>query len=343
MKHNKLKLVELIIEREIIMEKYEEILDTMITEPFCNFNTLFIDIETDGLSHKNTIIMIGMILVLKHKVVTFIQLFNEDYLSEQEMLLELKSIIIKNHIEYYISFNGHSFDFPFINARYKHFKINYSLKKAMNIDLLRLVKKHKVLFDLPDYKLKSIEKSIGILRNDTISGKDSIDLYKAFIKTQNLNFKKTILLHNYEDLINMIPLLDITKKVNYAVPIYKQIQNSKIYLESYNFSENTLSCTFQLTKQIHLQDIRYTTPFVNFECVNETAKLIFQLVKLYDTKTNYYQFINPLALIKTPLSELNTNQKEKYLVKYNQEIFLYNLEKVALDVFEHIIMDIITF
>ena len=61
--------------------------------PFDTFNTMFLDIETDGLSHKNKLVIIGLIQYNKKGTAHLIQLFNDDYQSEREMLLDRKSVV----------------------------------------------------------------------------------------------------------------------------------------------------------------------------------------------------------------------------------------------------------
>ena len=179
--------------------------------PFDTFNTMFLDIETDGLSHKNKLVIIGLIQYNKKGTAHLIQLFNDDYQSEREMLLELIQILRFHDTDYYVSFNGNSFDFPFLNARFRHYKIDFQLSKAANIDLLRLSRQNQAHLGIPDFKLKSVEKFVGINRTDTISGRDSILMYQAYIEGKSEALKQAILLHNYDDLINMIPLLKITE------------------------------------------------------------------------------------------------------------------------------------
>ena len=84
--------------------------------PFNTFNTMFIDIETDGLSHKNKLVIIGLIQFNRKGDAYLIQLFNDDYQSEREMLIELIQILKVHDTDYYVSFNGNSFDFPLLRS-----------------------------------------------------------------------------------------------------------------------------------------------------------------------------------------------------------------------------------
>ena len=118
--------------------------------------------------------------------------------DEKELLLSFVDNIknYKNHI----TFNGLTFDIPFLNARLKKHNIDFSICKNNDIDILKLIKPFKEKLSLSDCKLKTIEKYLGIYRKDTISGKESVDLYKDYTLNQDINLKEKILLHNYEDI-----------------------------------------------------------------------------------------------------------------------------------------------
>ncbi len=50
------------------------------------------------------------------------------------------------------------------------------MPKSNNLDIMRLVKHNKDYFNFQDFKLKTVEKFLGIEREDTISGKESVEL-----------------------------------------------------------------------------------------------------------------------------------------------------------------------
>ena len=86
-------------------------------------NYIFFDIETTGFSPKNsTLYLIGMLYFENNDTVCLKQIFIESLNEEKQALLEFLSII--KNFEYIISFNGETFDFPFIKACMK----NYSCK-----------------------------------------------------------------------------------------------------------------------------------------------------------------------------------------------------------------------
>lgn len=201
---------------------------------FPNSNIAFIDIETDGLSHKNKIVIIGLVLFSSMTPSgEVIQLFNDDYQSERDILIALFKILREHDIDAFVSFNGDSFDFPFINARLKSLKLTTYLDKRFNYDLMRIVKRNKDFFNLDSYTLKNIEMALGIHRTDTISGKDSIILYNSYLETKDPKLEQIILLHNFDDIVNMVPLLNIYKTIPSPSLLLKGLMdNQKLYLIS---------------------------------------------------------------------------------------------------------------
>lgn len=307
---------------EANMEKLIYQIKTPIHYRFTKYNVMFIDIETDGLSHKNRIAIIGLIIFAKdNNEPLVIQLFNDDYHSEKDLLTELIDLIRAYDIDYYVSFNGNSFDFPFINARLMHYKINFVLTKSANIDLYRLVKQNQAFLNLPDSKLKSVEKFVGIERTDTISGKDSIILYEAFLETKSLKLKNSILLHNYDDIINMIPLLKLLDSIDYIPPFYFEYRKFKFYLTSIKLKGNFLHCQLSVNEEYSLKDLYYTIDGTYFDFSGCTLNIKLELISLSDPKGNIFMFMNPKMLYDKTIYQCNDEEKHTLLATYNHSCY----------------------
>jgi len=305
--------------------------------PFDLFNTMFIDIETDGLSHKNKLVIIGLIEFNKTGTANLIQLFNDDYQSERDMLIELIQIIRTHDTDYYVSFNGNSFDFPFLNARFKHYKINFQLSKAANIDLLRLSRQNQAHFGISDFKLKSVEKFVGINRTDTISGKDSILMFQAYIEGKSEALKRAILLHNYDDLINMIPLLKITERMPKVFNPHIVLANRKWYIALIQLKSNVLTCVINLDKRLSITDLYYNTGGIFFECKDSEAILKIDTIHLTDSNGNHYQFIDSKPLLNLALDQLNEDMKNEHLIAYNGNLLDNHIAAQTFATIDHLL------
>lgn len=305
-----------------------------------NQPTLFIDIETDGLSHKNKLVIIGLVLITKDTQ-QLIQLFNDDYGSEREMLLALRKLILDYDIDFFISFNGNAFDLPFINARYAHYKIDYALPKLANFDLLKYARSHQSMLGLSDLKLKTIERHVGIHRDDLISGKDSIILYHAYIETRDPVIKQSILLHNYDDLLNMIPLFNITHSEENPFSYLMKIYGAKWYASPPKIKENLISVTFHLNKRICLTELIYDRHDILFHYEDTQATLRFTTIPLIDSNGLKLNFINPKLIYDKSLSEFTPEHITDCLVLYDKQPLYASLNSVYQKTLERILSQLI--
>ena len=320
------------------MQKITRELENLLNDPFNQYNILFLDIETDGLSHKNNLVIIGLILFNSYaETASVIQLFNEDYMSEREMLLELSHVIEQNNIDYTISFNGNSFDIPFLNARYSHYKIDYVLNKNSNIDLLRVARSNKELLGISDFKLKTVENYVGINRTDTISGKDSILLYHAYVETQSEALKKTILLHNYDDLINMIPLLKITDGLSNVLIPYVDVSKRKWYITNIQIKGNALYCSLSLNSRLSISDLYYDSQGIRFECSGLNGSLKIDLHLFKDQNLNTYMFADSKIIHGKTYDLLNNEDKQGLLVSKNQVLNESNIEQIIFNTIQKVL------
>lgn len=183
---------------EIDLEKY-----------FNRQNVCFIDIETTGLSSKfNSIYLIGIMYYnIEEKMWYLIQSFAESLDEEKELLISFINFIY--NFDKVVTYNGDTFDIPFINNRLKHYNIEYQISLENSFDLYKYIRENRNYLDLENLKLKTIEKRLGIYREDLYSGKDCIKFYRDYVKTKNKEFKDIILKHNYDDLYYLIFILEI--------------------------------------------------------------------------------------------------------------------------------------
>ncbi|MBS4540165.1 ribonuclease H-like domain-containing protein [Clostridium sp. D2Q-11] len=230
---------------------------------FRNKTFCFFDIETTGFSRlKNKVILIG-ILYPTQTGIKVIQFFANKLEDEKNLLIKFVGFISKFDI--IISFNGDTFDIPFLNKRFEYNNIDYSIDKNINIDLLKEVRNHKTLLDLDNCKLKTVERKLGIFRDDFISGKESIDLYYEYITNKNQDIKELILKHNYDDIYYLPELLKIydliekmsrinsTQNINNCIIQFdSDIRN--ITLEGERLSIKGTSNILDLKKQMYFKD-----------------------------------------------------------------------------------------
>lgn len=204
----------------------------------------FFDLETTGLNSLWDKIVIGGLLTFdKDGKGEATQFFLDDKAKEEELLSALMEKL--KDLDALVTYNGASFDIPFLAKRLK--KYNFDLPSfPYHLDLYRLIKSYSVHAQaMPDLRQKSVEKYFGFssLREDEISGGESIKMYEEFLKTKSSNLKNLMLLHNIDDLtqLSLIFQKEDAFKVhegffNVGFPINERLYVEKVALKKDNLT-----------------------------------------------------------------------------------------------------------
>lgn len=160
---------------------------------------LFFDIETTGLSPKSSQIYSIGILLFKNSEMEIVQLFANSLSEEVEVL--------QGFLEYckgktqLISFNGKSFDTPFLEKSYHQYGIKCPITELPQLDLFKMIQSRRKFYQLPSYKLKECERFLGIQREDVYTGGELIYVYLEYMEHPTEEAKALLLQHNFEDLL----------------------------------------------------------------------------------------------------------------------------------------------
>lgn len=200
-------------------------------------DTFYFDIETLGLSPKmHPIILICAAFYDSDETVLIRQYFCETLNEEKDILLAFSNDI--NGKSICITFNGNAFDLPFIKRRFECHSLTNNLSDINSYDILAFMKPLKKIWKLDNLKLKTIEAFFNIHRKDIISGKESILMYKDYKKNNNMNLRDKVLLHNYEDVKNLILLNANIKDLLTKQSIYIETKYGKILVHIYDYKIN---------------------------------------------------------------------------------------------------------
>lgn len=304
-------------------------------------NYAFIDIETDGLSHKNKIAIIGLLFFTrKSPHGLLIQLFNDDYHSEKACFEHLYKLIEEHSIDYFISFNGDSFDFPFMNARIAHYRMTRPLNKKLNIDLMKISRKNKRHLGMEQMRLKDVEIFLGIHRDDIISGKDSVMLYNAYLENKDPKLCDIIMLHNYDDLVNMVPLLGIFEHIPESFDSLtfenRIVKGHRWFLYAHKLDLNHLELHFT-------SHISYS----RFERFNESIGCTFHqhgpdasiklLLKSYPQLET--TLIDTVSVLGVNFESLSSESKQRYVIAHKGAIYLNNIYNIAFAMLDKLLTD----
>lgn len=202
----------------------EELLDIQSSYPLetlyspdnpCNpEKLLFFDIETTGLSAKTASVYLIGCLSFSEGRWKLIQWMAERFLEEQQVV-EAFFHYCRN-FDALIHFNGDTFDIPFLRKCAENYSMEHPFDRMESIDLLKRIRPLKGRLSLRDLKLKTIEKFLGIDREDLYTGGELIAVYHAYTKNGDSELLKLLLLHNAEDIQNMPALLSVLHYGNWG-------------------------------------------------------------------------------------------------------------------------------
>lgn len=174
---------------------------------------LLFDIETTGFSPDTTSIYLIGCCYYQNNSWNLTQYFADDYVSEESIL---KSFIdLTKYFKVMIHYNGTGFDIPYLQKKFQFYKLDFSFECFLQIDLYKKISPYKRLLELPDLKQKTLETYLGLTRQDTYSGGELIDVYVSYMKNKfshNATMqdnRNTLLLHNEEDVCNLVLLTGI--------------------------------------------------------------------------------------------------------------------------------------
>ena len=170
---------------------------------------LFLDIETTGLSPKNSdIYLIGLVYFDANNW-HVCQFFAESPAQEEEILKAFYSFV--KDYKLVIHFNGDRFDIPFLQNKFAKYNIPDPFTGMSSLDIYKEVKGYKNQLGLMDCKQKTIELYLGIDREDKYDGGKLIPVYKEYTITKDSEALKLLMLHNFEDVKGMFGLLPMLR------------------------------------------------------------------------------------------------------------------------------------
>lgn len=167
---------------------------------------LFCDIETTGLSAANPLFLIGTMRFVGDE--PRLQLYLARDFDEEKAVLEAFSKAVRGKT--LITFNGKSFDWPFIEGRARRHKVQMP-EPAGHYDLLFSARR-RYRTELPNCKLQTLEMGIckrgrkGDIPSSQIPERyhDFVDLYRA---GQGAYLLAPVLFHNALDVLTMAELI----------------------------------------------------------------------------------------------------------------------------------------
>ncbi len=174
---------------------------------------LFFDIETTGFSGDYaSVYLIGCIW---HNGDSWIltQYFADTRESEPDLLDAFFELMKTKHI--LVHFNGDGFDIPFLQKRCLFYDKDWNFNSIESFDIYKKTRQLKKILGLESIKQKSVERFLGISREDKFNGGQLIEVYERYLENQSENLKHLLILHNADDLKGMPQILPILAYSNF--------------------------------------------------------------------------------------------------------------------------------
>lgn len=180
----------------------------------------FFDIETTGFDKdKDRVILISLGSFNNEGIFCIKQYYSEGLDDEIEILCAFGQDLLK--FNRWCSYNGIAFDEPFIVRRME--KNNIIFKPPVDhLDLYRSIRPYYKQLGMERCNLKTVEKYLGVIREDKIDGGMSVELYEQYLENKSKEIRDVIMLHNYEDVLNLPKIFTI---------IYEVENNNKLIRE----------------------------------------------------------------------------------------------------------------
>lgn len=194
---------------------------------------IYLDIETTGLKRNSDYAWVIGAAFEKEDKIESKQIFIKSKDDEKESLLYLNELL-KNK-QRIVTFNGNIFDIPFLNERAAAYGITLNFPQEQ-YDLYELIRKHNKFLMIKRINLKTAEKFMRIERNDPLAGKETLTLYKTYVETGYEYLKKSLLNHNYYDIKNLPPLMN----VNAVIKNYNTLYDTRFVINDFYTIGNSI-------------------------------------------------------------------------------------------------------
>lgn len=185
-------------------------------------NMVLLDIETTGLSPElSTIFMIGCARFRKDALETIQWLCDSlELQSEQEILNAFSNWLTKERIGapelFIVTYNGQTFDLPFLHTRYTQCGLKNPFEQTTCIDLYKIFRPYKQLWPPSNMKLKSLAEWMGIhYSKQAPEGRHLIKAYYEYIKIKDSDILNLLFLHNQEDLEALASILPMYRYLEF--------------------------------------------------------------------------------------------------------------------------------
>ncbi|MDO4519395.1 MAG: ribonuclease H-like domain-containing protein [Eubacteriales bacterium] len=185
---------------------------------------VFYDVETTGLSPKESYLYLIGMLYEKDGYYVLHQMFAETIDEEAELVRDFSKFISELHNHYLVHYNGNQFDRPYVEYKCEQYHVPSPFTDHNTVDLYQLYKPCKKLFHLKSMRLAAMEQFLNPdMQRKYPNGKECISYYQKVSAIKGLELKyhihhedeyqtyiDTLLGHNREDLMGTMLICSLS-------------------------------------------------------------------------------------------------------------------------------------
>lgn len=168
-------------------------------------NILFVDIETTGFSAKSSSLYEIGCIYFENEEPKLVQYFAEKPEEEKQVLEAFFALCEGRSV--LIHYNGNTFDIPFMKTKAAKYELAHPFDRMEGIDIFKRISPYKKILGLENCKQKTVERFLGIDREDQYNGGQLIEVYHEYCKNPAKEAEDLLILHNKDDMKGMLKLL----------------------------------------------------------------------------------------------------------------------------------------
>lgn len=293
-------------------------------------DSIFFDIETTGLNAKyDKIISINTLVKSNNKIYIY-QFFSDSDVDEKKIIKEFISLIYNK--KYIVTYNGNSFDIPFINKKSKKYNYDFTFDNYIKIDLLNDIYFLRNKLNLVSLKLKAVEEYFSIKRKDSLNGKDIIRLYTSYLLNNKKEYRDLILQHNFEDVFNLPLLFDNIMNSYDDTILFSYFENKiivRLLYDKIKISKKSIIIKLFTFKNLKINYVNYSSAYEYYWDSNSGIITVTFRPYIFSNEKidSFLYLLNEDYNIKGYI-QIDNMRKDLIPIKYSDKIFYKNIQLI---------------
>lgn len=258
---------------------------------------MFFDIETTGLrAGRAELYLIGLLL-MEEDGWHLRQWFSQSMEDEEAMLLEFSELIRERGRRHspqrpiLLSYNGDGFDLPFISSCLRAYDLPDITKNILSFDIYKRLRGIKPLLGIRDLKLKTVERFLGMEREDRYGGGELIPVYEEYRRLylakedeeRQRELLTLLLLHNAEDITDLPGICDMLAYESLLEGGFSLSSAQTVDIGGTRSLDLRYRLSRPLPRELYLEDETFT-----LSASGEEKDLLNIAVRLYEGELRYF-------------------------------------------------------